>query len=1303
MNPLMELTLADIMNRSVRHVLPECTLGEAARQMNEARISSMLVMSGNIPLGIITERDLLRLLSTHTAKQTPVSEVMSAPVLTAPPDTGFTAAYAQVLNHHVRHLVVVDETGSVIGLASESDFRNHLGAGLLSRLDDLRAVMDHNLTQLTPEASLDRAVALMLRDRNSYALVVENGRAVGILTERDMAGLLVSGGQGEALTLREVMHSPVLTVSPHMPVYEMAALMQTRQLRHLVVVEDDGRVLGMVTLHKLMERIAATVMSEQTLRHQETLENSKRRAESLLHTIVQTIPNLVWVKDTEGVYLSCNRIFERLYGAGEADIVGKTDYDFVGRQQADFSREHDRKAMAADKPSVNEEWLTFADDGHRALMETTKSPMFDSRGKLIGVLGIAHDITEREAAAAKIQRLTRFYATLSQCNQAIVRSKSEAELFPQICRDVVQHGGLKMAWIGMLDESDMQVRPVAFYGDGAEYVEGIQVSADVNSVFGRGPTGTAIRENRPFWCQDYQHDPATAPWHERGARFGWGASAALPICRNGVAVGAFTLYCSEVNAFDEAARNLLFEMAADISFALDNFAREAVRANLEMQSKSERAVLELLARGESLPNLLNHLASSYEAIYPGMLCSVLLLKPDGLHLEHGAAPSLPVAYCKAIDGAAIGANAGSCGTAVYTRKTVIVSDIATDPLWKDYRDLALSHGLAACWSVPILSTQGQVLGTFALYYPGPRSPLPAELAALERGAHLASLAIERAQTEHILNKLSQAVEQSPNTIVITDLQANIEYANAAFTKATGYSLSEAVGKNPRILHSGKTPRATYDDMWAHLTSGKIWKGELINRRKDGSEYIESARISPVRQADGRVTNYLAIKEDITEQKLAEARIRQLAHFDLLTGLPNLTLLKDRFAQAMSLVQRGSTQMAVLFLDLDHFKNINDTLGHRVGDELLIQLATRLKLLVRDEDTLSRLGGDEFILVLPGTDAGGAAHVAGKILAEVAKICRIAQHELVVTPSIGIAMYPSDGMDFDKLYQSADVAMYRAKKDGRNTFRFFTTEMQERSARRLQLENALRHALERKQLQLHYQPQISMQDGHVVGAEALLRWQHPELGTVSPAEFIPVAEESGLILTIGEWVLRTAVQQARAWMDSGQPPITIAVNLSAVQFRHAHLTELVMQILEEAGLPPQYIELELTESVAMDAPLVAITVMDDLHERGIRMSIDDFGTGYSSLSYLKKFKVNKLKIDQSFVRNLSEDTESRAIVTAIITLASSLGFQTIAEGVETAGQLAFLRLQGCNEVQGYYFSKPLEVSQFEAYMRGQRQI
>jgi EAL domain-containing protein (putative c-di-GMP-specific phosphodiesterase class I) len=337
-----------------------------------------------------------------------------------------------------------------------------------------------------------------------------------------------------------------------------------------------------------------------------------------------------------------------------------------------------------------------------------------------------------------------------------------------------------------------------------------------------------------------------------------------------------------------------------------------------------------------------------------------------------------------------------------------------------------------------------------------------------------------------------------------------------------------------------------------------------------------------------------------------------------------------------------------------------------------------------------------VLVLPMTDIQGAAHLAGKVMQLAATPFLIEQHELTVTPSIGIAMFPTDGDDFDALCKCADAAMYRAKRDGRHAYRFFTSEMQAQSARNLQLENALRRALEREQFRLHYQPQIDLASGRVVGAEALLRWTHPELGVVSPAEFIPVAESTGMILPIGEWVLRTAAQQLRQWLDAGLPPLRLAVNLSAVQFRHANLPALVSRVLAEAALPAQLVELELTEGVAMDDPHAAVQVMNDLHARGVRLSIDDFGTGYSSLSYLKKFQVYKLKIDQSFVRDLTEDPDDRAIVAAIIRMAEGLGLSTLAEGVETAGQLDFLRSQGCVEVQGYHFSRPLPADEFHTY-------
>lgn len=741
---------------------------------------------------------------------------------------------------------------------------------------------------------------------------------------------------------------------------------------------------------------------------------------------------------------------------------------------------------------------------------------------------------ELSVSNEKLQRITKLYAALSRCNKAIVNTTSEDELYPLICQIAVEFGGMKMAWIGKVDDDAKLVTPESWYGTGTEYLESLRISTDASDPTGRGPSGTSVRENRPFWCQDFKNNPIMAPWRDRGMRFGWGSSASIPLtCRDKV-VGILTIYAEEPNAFDEPARNLLLEMCMDISFALNRFTSEA----------------------------------------------------------------------------------------------------------------------------------------------------------------------EHEKMQKSLIQLAHAVEQSLNAIIITDLDANIEYVNPIFTRMTGYEPDEVIGKNPRILRSGKTPRKTYYEMWATLSRGELWRGELINRRKNGAEYIEEIIISPVRQPDGRVTNYLGIKEDITEKKKNEERIDYLKHFDQLTGLPNQSLLTDRFNYSLSRAQRNKEQLTVMFIDLDNFKTINDTLGHSIGDQLLMEVASRLKKALRREDTISRQGGDEFSLILPATDQNGAAYVAAKLIDAVSQPCQIGDHELISTPSIGITIYPHDGEEIEILFKNADTALFRAKQDGRNNFRFFTPEMQSYSVRTLQLSSGLRQAVSRNQMYLLYQPQVSIQDGHVTGAEALIRWEHPELGMISPVEFIPLAEDNGQIIQIGEWVLRTAAMQLKKWLDCGFPSMVMAVNLSAVQFRQPNLVETVTGILDEVGLAREYLELELTEATAMDNPQTALKIISEFHANGIHMAIDDFGTGYSSLSYLKRFRLHKLKIDRSFVRDICNDPEDKAIVTAIISLAESLGMKILAEGAESADQVDYLRQQGCHEIQGYYFSKPLSADAFSTYVQDQ---
>ncbi|MFC6672459.1 EAL domain-containing protein [Marinobacterium aestuariivivens] len=545
-------------------------------------------------------------------------------------------------------------------------------------------------------------------------------------------------------------------------------------------------------------------------------------------------------------------------------------------------------------------------------------------------------------------------------------------------------------------------------------------------------------------------------------------------------------------------------------------------------------------------------------------------------------------------------------------------------------------------------------------------------------------------------QLQFITDHAPVHIAQCDKEYRYRFVNQSYAGLFGLQPEDLVGKTAAQIMDRDSCAQARPDMAAAL-AGSAVSSDMILRSKTGPR-VYLAHYVPERSATGEVVGFISAISDITARKEAEARIESLAHFDQLTGLPNRSLLKDRFDYVLGMAHRNGEPLAVMFLDLDHFKKINDTLGHGAGDEVLIEVARRLKARLREADIVSRLGGDEFIVVLPDTDEEGAIHVALSLIEAFSPSCNIDDQELLVTPSIGIALYPHDGEDFDTLSRNADAAMYRVKQSGRNGYSFYAPEMQAQSVRYLQLAGALRQALQRDELQLHYQPQLSIRDGRVVGAEALLRWRHPEWGMVSPAEFIPIAEESGLITPIGEWVIRTAVRQMKAWRARGLPEMPVAVNLSAVQFRQENITELITRILDEEGLPYHLLELELTEAVAMDDAQRAVRIMDSLHEQGIRMSIDDFGTGYSSLSYLKKFKVSKLKIDQSFVRDLDEDPEDKTIVGTIIHMAASLGMKTIAEGVETASQLAFLRLHGCDEVQGFYFSKPLPAGQFEAFAR-----
>lgn len=541
-------------------------------------------------------------------------------------------------------------------------------------------------------------------------------------------------------------------------------------------------------------------------------------------------------------------------------------------------------------------------------------------------------------------------------------------------------------------------------------------------------------------------------------------------------------------------------------------------------------------------------------------------------------------------------------------------------------------------------------------------------------------------------------------VCITDVKGNILVTNDAFSKVTGYSPEEAQGKNPRILRSGVHGPEFYRDMWDAINRQGCWQGEITNRRKDGELVSEWLNISAVRDQGGRISNYVGIFSDLSERHAAAERIQYLSSFDPLTNLPNRSLFADRLGQALIGAHRFNRETAVILLDLDRFRFINDTLGPPVGDAILIEVARRLNLQVRDGDTIGRRSGNEFGFVMANlSHERDSIALAQRMLDAIAVPFDIGEHSIAMTACIGVSVAPRNGTDVDTLLKCADAALLRAKKSGQNNFRFYSPEMDADAARRLGLEAGLRLALQRNELTVFYQPQISLDSGNMIGMEALLRWNTPEFGSVSPVEFIPIAEDTGLILPIGEWVLRTACLQARQWLDLGLASLRVAVNLSARQFRQANLPAMVSQCLAETGLPASALELEITESALIDDIDEAIAQCRKLKALGLKISLDDFGTGYSSLGYISRLPFDKIKIDQSFVRDITENPVNAAIASAAIVMARSLNLSVLAEGVETEAQASFLRSRRCDSMQGYLFSRPLPAAEFEQLLVSSKRL
>ena len=911
-----------------------------------------------------------------------------------------------------------------------------------------------------------------------------------------------------------------------------------------------------------------------------------------------------------------------------------------------------QKHFRGEEDFYNVEFRMRHRDGHWVWVHDRGRVLeWNRAGEPVRMLGTHTDISRRKRNEAEIAHTNRLYATLSESNQAIVRCSKREELFEQICRIAVKYGGFRLAWIGVPDPQGwLQVVAASGHND---YLQDLRVSIDPDRNEGRGPSGCAFREGRHQINNDFTGSMSTRPWHQQAEQVGFGASAAFPLFDGGEVFGVFNIYADTPGYFQEREVTLLDEMASDISFGVQTYRQR------RQQQRSE-ARFHAIADGFPDAIVLADPQRRIEWINPGFE------KTFGYRLADILGQPMRFLY-------AVQSDDDEQGRRHFSPDT----EATQTPYEIEYRRHNGETFVGETIGTPLRSDNGELLG----------------FAGVIRDV------TERRRTEDQL-RIAAAAFEVENGIMITDRELRIEKVNQAFSRITGYAAGDVVGRTPDILKSGRHSGRFYERMWRTLNEQGYWQGEIWNRKKNGELYPEWLSITVVHDASGGISHYIGSFSDISERKEAEQRIHQLAFYDPLTQLANRRLFLDRVEHARVTSARTSQHCAVLMLDLDHFKMLNDTQGHHAGDELLVEVGRRIRHQVREADTVGRLGGDEFVILLESLAedrdhaAGYVSEIATKIHASLVQPYSLnGISDYRITTSLGATLFQGRDTSLEELLKQADVALYEGKSAGRNSIRFFNPDMQHKVDQRASMETALARALDQAEFQLHYQPQID-REGHLIGAEALLRWIPEQGRPVSPAEFIPLAEDTGLIVPIGYWVLETACRQLQHWQQQRGGDFSLAVNISARQFHQTDFIDRLREIIERSRIDPGGLKLELTESVVLDDIAGVIERIEDLRQLGLGFSMDDFGTGYSSLSYLKRLPLDQLKIDTSFVRDLAHSANDLAIVRAIIAMGHSLNLHVIAEGVETAEQKVYLERYGCDAYQGYLYGRPMTAPEFE---------
>ena len=875
---------------------------------------------------------------------------------------------------------------------------------------------------------------------------------------------------------------------------------------------------------------------------------------------------------------------------------------------------------------------------------------------------VYHFLADLLHARTQLDHDNRALRTLIRCARAIAQGQSQQAMAAEICRILVEEEGYCLAWVGGTGRNDGSLlRPLAHHGYEAGFLTQV---APIPEPVAPVPERDGSR-GQPLVVGRIDQEPVDSPWRKAALEHGYRSCIVLPLGGADASFGMMHVYAAHPEAFGDQEARLLQALAEDLAFGL---------SALRSREDRDRAEAELQKNRQRLDYLLAH--------SPAVIFSCFL--DDRLTLNYVSDNVVKF----------LGDTAEelSQGFSFWSR----VADGETG-LPARVREALLQTGMHTFeHRVTHRNGEGRWLRIRLRVMQAPGAGLPPEAVGC------CTDVTEKKRAELQLQLLSRATEQSPASLLITDTEGRIEYVNPTFTSKTGYSLAEIQGQNPRFLKSGLQEPDLYKNLWETINRGQVWQAEIRNRKKNGDCYWVRATITPIRDEAGRITHFVRTAEDVTEQKTAQETINHLAHFDTLTGLPNQNRFSQIFASVLPEAQRQRELAAVLLLELDQFGQINRTFGHEMGNLLLKSVVSRLQRCLGENAVLARLHSNYFgILWSQLTSEQTVITGAKQILELFQQPFNIQFREFFITPSIGIAQFPYDGTAAATLLKNADAALFRARQQGGNNYQFYAPVMSERAKEHMAFETSLRRALERNEFHLHFQPQMDVPAGRMVGVEALLRWQHPLLGKVSPDQFIPLAEKTGLIIPIGEWVIRAACEQSQAWRRAGLGPLRMAINLSPRQFRQPDLVQKVARIVGETGQDPRLLDLEITESALMESVEQTVQTLLALKALGIRICIDDFGTGYSSLSYLKRFPIDVLKIDRSFIMGLPEDGDDAAIINAILAMARNLQLEVIAEGVETEKQMAYLLAQQCIGMQGYHFSSPLPGEDLAVFARQSR--